>query len=146
MTNTKENIDLSLKTAPRNYWRSVRRGLRGKCPRCNKGKVFYKYLKIVDHCPHCKQELFHHRADDLPPYVTITIVGHVVLSLATSVEIIYKPEMWVHMALWLPMALILSLAMLPPIKAGLIGLQWALKLHDFSTDDHSPHWQEKNID
>lgn len=133
-------------SAERNVWRSIRRGLACKCPRCNIGKIYGKYLKVNDQCGHCGQELHHHRADDFPPYIAITIVGHIVLSLATTLQIMVAPEMWVHMVLWLPLILILSLSMLPPIKAGLVGLQWALRLHDFDTDDHSPEWHDVLVD
>ncbi|MCJ8322376.1 MAG: DUF983 domain-containing protein [Rhizobiales bacterium] len=129
----------------RNVWQAIRRGLSCKCPRCNIGKTYRKYLKVADECNHCGQEFHHHRADDFPPYIVITIVGHIVLSAATSLQIIYGPPMWVHMALWLPLILILSLSMLPPVKAALVGLQWAHYMHGFDTDDHSPKWDEPNL-
>lgn len=131
--------DESLK---RKVWPAIKHGLANKCPRCNQASVYYKYLKIKDSCDHCGQELHHHRADDFPPYIAITIVGHIVLSLATSLQIIYSPPMWVHMSLWLPLILILSLSMLPPIKAALIGLQWAHRMHGFNDEDTSPAWSE----
>ncbi|MGL1920170.1 MAG: DUF983 domain-containing protein [Hyphomicrobiales bacterium] len=124
----------------RGVWHAMRNGLKGKCPRCGQGKVYGKYLKVKDSCDHCMQEFHHHRADDFPPYIAITIVGHIVLSLATTVQILYSPPMWVHMALWLPLILILSLSMLPPIKASLVGLQWAHKMHGFNDEDTSPVW------
>lgn len=126
----------------RNVWRAIRRGLTSKCPRCNQGKVYYKYLKIRDNCAHCGQELHHHRADDFPPYIAITIVGHIILSAATTLQILYTPPMWLHLSLWLPLILIMSLAILPPIKAALVGLQWAHRMHGFNDEDTSPDWQE----
>lgn len=128
----------------RGVWQAIRRGLRCKCPRCNIGSIYGKYLKIEVSCKHCGQEFHHHRADDFPPYIAITIVGHIVLSAATSVQIIYGPPMWVHMSLWLPLILILSLSLLPPIKAGLVGLQWAHYMHGFDTEDLSPKWDDPN--
>ena len=147
MTNLNNSTDIETidndEAEQRNVWQSVKRGLFCKCPRCNIGKTYYKYLKVVDNCEHCGQELYHHRADDFPPYIAITLVGHIVLSLAVSVQVAFAPAMWVHMALWLPMILTLSLTMLPPIKASLVGLQWALRLHDFDTDDNSPEWHDE---
>ena len=35
------------------------------------------YLSVGQRCQACGQELFHHRADDGPAYLTILIVGHV---------------------------------------------------------------------
>lgn len=142
-TNSPSNVDIDTDDTSRKNWPAIRNGLRRKCPRCSQGKIYGKYLKIENHCEHCGQEFHHHRADDFPPYITITIVGHIVLSLATSVQIIYGPPMWLHMLLWLPLILILSLSFLPPIKAALVGLQWAQKMHGFGDDDTSPNWQAK---
>ena len=59
--------------------RSIRRGLLGRCPACGEGRLFASFLKPVDACSVCGEEMHHHRADDLPPYLVITIVGHLVL-------------------------------------------------------------------
>ena len=39
---------------------------------------------------------------------------------------------WIHLAIWLPLTLVLCLALLPIAKGGLIGLQWALRMHGFA--------------
>ena len=54
--------------------------------------MFYRYLKVVDDCPHCGEALHHQRADDAPTYFTIVIVGHVVVSLVLAVEMAYRPR------------------------------------------------------
>ncbi len=115
---------------------AVLRGLRCRCPHCGRGRIFGRYLKVENHCAACGEALYHHRADDAPPYVVITIVGHIVVGLALALERIASPDLWVHMALWAPMTLILSLALLQPAKGALIGLQWALRMHGF--DPASP--------
>ena len=97
-----------------------------RAPSCGKGSMFRRYLKVADECPSCGEELHHHRADDAPPYFTIIIVGHVVVSLLLAVEMAYRPPLWLHAALWLPLTVLLALVLLPPIKGALVGLQWAL--------------------
>src|SRR3989304_7043492 len=84
-----------------------------KCPACGTGAMFRRYLKVAHACPHCGEELHHHRADDAPPYFTIVIVGHVVVSLVLAVEMAYRPPLWLHAALWRPLAVILTL-LIPP--------------------------------
>lgn len=96
--------------------------------------MFRKYLKVADICPACGEELFHQRADDAPPYFTIVIVGHIVVALVLSVEMAYRPPLWVHAAIWLPLTVILALLVLPLVKGALIGLQWALLMHGFDPD------------
>jgi uncharacterized protein (DUF983 family) len=33
--------------------------------------------------------------------------------------------------IWLPLALILSLALMQPVKGGVVGMQWALRMFGF---------------
>ncbi|MFM7085277.1 MAG: DUF983 domain-containing protein [Hyphomicrobium sp.] len=110
-------------------------GLRGKCPACEKGKLYSRYLKVVDKCSNCGEELFHHRADDAPPYFTIFIVGHLIVGGVLLCEKMFAPEVWVHMTLWIPLTIVLSLWLLPLVKGALVGLQWALRMHGFGTDN-----------
>lgn len=106
-------------------------GLKCRCPNCGEGKLFKSYLKVVDHCPTCNEEFHHHRADDLPAYFAILIVGHIIVSLATGVEIKYAPSYWVHLALWAPMTIIMTLAILQPIKGAAVAIQWRIGMHGF---------------
>jgi uncharacterized protein (DUF983 family) len=110
---------------------SMLRGAALKCPACGVGAMFGRYLKVADRCPHCGEELHHHRADDAPAYFTIVIVGHIVVSLVLAVEMAYRPPLWLHAALWLPLTVILTIVFLPPIKGALVALQWALRMHGF---------------
>ncbi|NVK33224.1 MAG: DUF983 domain-containing protein [Rhodobacteraceae bacterium] len=109
-------------------------GLKLKCPACGVGKLFSAYLKSTPHCDNCNEALHHHRADDAPPYFTITIVGHIIIPALLAVETAFRPELWIHMSLWVPLTVVLSLAFLPPVKGALIGLQWALFMHGFDPE------------
>ena len=111
--------------------RSMVRGFLHRCPRCATGRLFGAFLKIAPTCGHCGEELHHHQADDAPPYFTIFVVGHIVIPLVLWVETALRPPIWVHMAIWLPLTLVLALALLPPIKGSVVGLQWALGMHGF---------------
>jgi len=119
---------------PRSISQAMRRGLTRKCPECGKGHMFNGYVKVSDTCDHCGLELHHQRADDAPPYFTMLIVLHFVISGILTVEQIYSPPTWVQLTIWLPVSLIASLVLLPHIKGTLIGLQWARKMHGFSDD------------
>jgi len=104
------------------------RGLRRRCPRCGEGTAFAGYLKVIPHCPACGVDLGSYRADDAPPYVTIFIVGHLIVPAMLLLEQNAHPAVWVHMALWLPLTLALTLGLLPAVKGALLGVQWALKV------------------
>lgn len=115
----------------RNVWQAMGRGLRQRCPSCGDGPLFKAYLKVHDTCPSCAEELHHQRADDAPPYVTIFIVGHIVIPGLLMLERFSAPPTWVHLAIWLPLTVILSLFILPRVKGAFVGLQWALRMHGF---------------
>jgi uncharacterized protein (DUF983 family) len=117
--------------APRSVVEAMWRGLRQCCPACGNGRLFGKYLKVVDRCAACGEEMHHHRADDAPPYFTIFIVGHITVGGILALETAYAPETWVHYVIWLPLLIVMSLWFLPRVKGALVGLQWALRMHGF---------------
>jgi uncharacterized protein (DUF983 family) len=107
------------------------RGAMGRCPACGEGRMFRSYLKVAERCPHCGEELHHHRADDAPAYFTMVIVGHIVIGGVLALEKAYGPPTWLQLAVWLPVTLVMSLALLPLVKGTLVALQWALRMHGF---------------
>jgi uncharacterized protein (DUF983 family) len=107
------------------------RGLRGRCPACGEGHMFRKFLKVADECPACGEELHHHRADDFPAYLDIVIVGHILVPILLAVETAYAPPMWLSMTLWPAIALVATLALLQPIKGGVVAIQWFIGMHGF---------------
>lgn len=116
----------------RNLRQAMTRGLAGRCPACGRGAMFEKYLKVAPRCPACDEDLSHHRADDAPPYVVISIVGHIVVFGIMVAEAASETFSYaLHLLIWPPIALLLSFAMLQPVKGALIGLQWALRMHGF---------------
>ena len=111
---------------------AIRRGLMGRCPRCGEGRMFRAYLKVNNTCPVCREELFHQRADDAPPYITMLIVGHIVVAGVWAAEDAWpQSPMWIGAIIWLWLTLALSLIILPRIKGALVGYQWALRMHGF---------------
>ena len=115
----------------RSLVQAMTRGWRGRCPNCGEGRLFRAFLKVVDRCPVCGEELFHQRADDAPPYFVILITGHIVVPLALLLETEYAPPYWVHVALWGPLTIALVLGLLQPVKGAIVGWQWANYMHGF---------------
>lgn len=119
---------------------AMKNGFRMRCPKCGEGSLYRGFLKVNECCPACSEELWHHRADDAPPYMVITIVGHIVVPAMLAVEIATHPAMWVHWVTWMPLTLLLSLLLLAPVKGALVGYQWALRMHGFdsTSEEHDP--------
>lgn len=122
----------------RSVWQAMGRGLRCRCPNCGEGSLFDGYLKVKPLCASCGEDLSHHRADDAPPYLTIVIVGHIIVPLILFIEQRWPLASTTHLAIWLPLTVILSLALLRPIKGLVVGLQWALYMHGFDQDGRVP--------
>lgn len=110
---------------------AVARGARGRCPRCGDAPLYRAYLKPHDACPACGLALHEHRADDLPPYLTILIAGHALIPGMLALERLAGPPLWASVALCGAAAVGLCLALLPPVKGAVIGLQWAYRMHGF---------------
>ena len=75
-------------------------------------------------CTVCGLDLSAQDAGDGPAVFAILFLGLIVVGLAALVEINFSPPIWVHLLLWAPLILIGAVAMLRPLKAGLIALQY----------------------
>jgi uncharacterized protein (DUF983 family) len=122
----------------RDVWQALKRGFRGRCPRCGEGKLFRAFLKTADSCSVCGQDFTPHRADDLPAYLVIVIVGHIVVPLALMIETNYSPPVALQLAIYLPLTFVASLALLQPVKGAVVGMQWALRMHGFDENNPEP--------
>ncbi|RYE54699.1 MAG: DUF983 domain-containing protein [Hyphomicrobiales bacterium] len=112
---------------------AIWRGVLCKCPHCGKGKMFRAYLKVADQCDVCGEELNHHRADDFPPYIAITIVGHIIIFLMLHMDMTYHVQPITYVFTMIPLAIVLPLAILPSTKGSIVGLQWATRMYGFGT-------------
>jgi uncharacterized protein (DUF983 family) len=128
---TQMPIEMGEARPARGIMQALRRGAGERCPSCGSGDLFGRYLKVRDACPHCGEELHHHRADDAPAYFTILIVGHIIIGGVLSLERGLAPPLWLHAAIWVPLTLVVTLYLLPKVKGAIVGLQWALYMHGF---------------
>lgn len=99
-------------------------GLRRKCPCCGEASAFKGYLKVVDSCAKCQTPLGLYPCDDGPAYVTMLLVGHVVIGPLFIFE-----HLWAsHLDTMIPLAMaamgLLTLMVLPFIKGAFLGLVW----------------------
>ncbi len=102
------------------------RGFACRCPNCGKAPLFSRYITVRSPCPICKIDNTKFASDDLPPYLTIVAVGHVVVPASIWFDSRYMPQLWIETLLWVLLSLALSLALLPRMKGASIGLAWAL--------------------
>jgi len=115
--------------------RAMLRGFRCKCPNCGSGPILRGYLKVRDHCPVCREDLSHQRADDGPAYLTILIVGHLMAPMLMFAFETWRPEPLVLFTTFAVGTIALSLYLLPRLKGAMVGLQWAKRMHGFGGED-----------
>jgi uncharacterized protein (DUF983 family) len=107
------------------------RGLRGRCPHCGDGKLFYRYLKVEPVCQTCGHDLDRYPADDGPAYFTILLVGHLVIVpfLIFFSALIWKAPLLILVPSTLAAVATITLVALPVIKGAFIGLTYALDIN-----------------
>jgi len=116
---------------------SMLRGLKGECPACGKGPLFWAYLKVEPACHSCGHDLARYPADDGPAYFTILLVGHLVIA-----PMLFLPAIWqAPAAITVPATLVplaaITLALLPRVKGAFIGLLYALNVKDTDAELHT---------
>jgi uncharacterized protein (DUF983 family) len=102
----------------------ARAALGCRCPRCGRGRVFSGLLAVRPACEICGLDLSTQDAGDGPAVFAILFLGMLVVGLAAVVEIRFSPPVWVHLLMWGPLILVGAVAMLRPLKGGLIALQY----------------------
>jgi uncharacterized protein (DUF983 family) len=99
--------------------------LKGRCPRCGKGRLFRNPIAIGPSCSVCDLDFTHYdRQGDGPAVFSIILTGFLAVGAAFIVEILYAPPVWLHLVLWIPLACFLSVMSIRLFKAWLVGQQY----------------------
>tara|TARA_R110000787_G_scaffold148932_1_gene262900 strand:+ start:2002 stop:2385 length:384 start_codon:yes stop_codon:yes gene_type:complete len=118
---------------PERPWRpALRNGLRGRCPACGEGRLFGHFLKPAPSCSACGEAFEGHQADDFPAYIVILLLGHILVPTMIEVNHLLAIPLGWQAAIWPSLALVLALAMIQPVKGGVIAIQWARRMHGFA--------------
>jgi uncharacterized protein (DUF983 family) len=131
--------------ARRKLWQAIGRGFIGRCPNCGQGKLFRAFLKVTDQCEVCGEQFHHHRADDLPAYLSIVVVGHVVIFLMVELAMQATISPMVLLLTLIPLSLVLAFSLIQPIKGAVVGLQWANYMHGFDPQHRDPAAPDEKI-
>src|ERR1700738_1133344 len=102
----------------------IRAALGWRCPRCGQGRFFAGVLGVRGPCEVRGLDLSGQAAGDGPAVFVILFLGLIVVALAALVEVKFSPPIWIHLVLWTPFIIVGAVAMLRPLKAGLIALQY----------------------
>lgn len=105
-------------------------GLGGKCPRCGQGALFEGYLKIRAQCPSCSLDYSKADAGDGPAVFVIFVVGFAAVALAFVARFVFFAPIAVAFLISGVFAIAVILALLRPMKATLIALQFRHKAEE----------------
>jgi len=117
---------INMKEIHRPVLTALLRGARGRCPRCGKGRLLQQYLKTVKCCSVCGEPLGHLPADDMPPWMTILLVGYITVPSMVLLNHKIPLETSVQLTIWIPIILILTLLLLPRCKGFILAILWIL--------------------
>ena len=119
------------------FFQAFARGLRGRCPHCGEGRLFWKYLKVAPTCEACGHNLARYPADDGPAYFTILIVGHLLVAPLLLFPIIWQaPATVLVPATLIPLAGV-TLALLPRVKGAVIGVLYQVGVREADAQLHT---------
>ncbi|MBI06137.1 MAG: hypothetical protein CMM54_04055 [Rhodospirillaceae bacterium] len=114
----------------RPIWRSLWRGFRKRCPGCGKGPIFERYLKPVSTCNKCGEQFGHISTDDFAPWLTILILGHILVPVLVTIDYYFMPELWIILLVAVSLGAASSILLLPNAKGLCLGLIWGLRFKE----------------
>lgn len=110
--------------------RPVRTGLRGRCPRCGKGKLFSGFLTLAPRCEVCGLDYSFADPADGPAFFVLTFMSVPILALILWFATVYQPPLWLLAGLSLPVLLLGGILPLRPLKGWLVCSQYFHKAEE----------------
>jgi uncharacterized protein (DUF983 family) len=110
-------------------------GLAGKCPRCGEGALFKGFLGLRERCNACGLNYAEADSGDGPAVFVIFIVGFLAVAVAFILRFVFEAPTWVALGVSIGTTIGLSLALLRPMKATMIALQFQNKAAEGRIDE-----------
>ena len=106
---------------------SIYAGLRGLCPRCQRGHLFRGYLSLAPSCEICGLDYDFADPADGPAFFAMSVVAVPALGFALWLQFSFNPPIWVHLLSTLPLTVAACMSLLRPLKGWLICAQYLHK-------------------
>ncbi len=110
-------------------------GWKGLCPRCGKGKMFRKWLKLADTCPECGLDYRFASPDDGPAFFSQIVVAFPLTFIIMWIQVVASPPLWFHLVFSLPFMLIGCALPLQAIKGWLVAAQYVNRAQEAGTEN-----------
>lgn len=105
-------------------------GLKCRCPRCGKGRLFVNLLNLQDTCESCSLDYKFIDTGDGPAVFAIFILGFLCLGAALIAEFKFGVPWWFHAILLGVITPFVAVFLLRFLKAVLIALQFKHKAEE----------------
>jgi uncharacterized protein (DUF983 family) len=105
-------------------------GMRGKCPRCGRGRFFQSYLKVAKSCNSCGLDFSFADAGDGAAWFVMLFASVFGVGSILGIEVAYAPQWWVHVLIAIPVLIIIPTLLLRPMKGLLLAQQWNTNAHE----------------
>jgi len=106
----------------------LRVALRHCCPHCGKGRLYQKLTLLAESCDQCGLSYKAHDSGDGPAFFSITVLGFLIAGAAVAIELLYKPDYWIHVVVWPTLLLALTPFSLRFFKSYLLAWQYKTNL------------------
>jgi uncharacterized protein (DUF983 family) len=108
----------------------LRVGVRGRCPRCGRGRLFAGFLTLRGQCDACGLDYGFADPADGPAFF-VTCFGCIPsVVMAFWIEMALQPPFWVHLLTTFPFMLLTCTLPLRPLKGWLVASQYYYKAEE----------------
>ncbi|MGY6707709.1 MAG: DUF983 domain-containing protein [Rhizobiaceae bacterium] len=109
-------------------------GIKGLCPRCQKGHLFSGPIRLATRCEVCGLDYSFADPADGPAFFSMTIVAAPALGFALWLQLNYEPPLWMHLFTTVPLTIGACVLLLRPLKGWLVCSQYFHKAEEGSID------------
>ena len=108
----------------------LRFGLKCRCPRCGKGRLFDGFLSLAPKCEACGLDYSFADPADGPAFFVMMTMAFPATAFAVWIELAYEPALWVHFVTTVPFLLLSCIPPIRPFKGMLIASQYFHKAEE----------------
>ncbi|MGM4915117.1 DUF983 domain-containing protein [Rhizobium sp. 768_B6_N1_8] len=109
-------------------------GIKGLCPRCQRGHLFNGLLSLAPGCEVCGLDYSFADPADGPAFFAMSIVAVPALAFALWLQLTFDAPLWVHLVVTLPLTLAACIVLLRPLKGWLVCSQYFHKAEEGRID------------
>ena len=105
-------------------------GMKCRCPRCGKGRLFNGFLTLAPRCESCGLDFSFADTADGPAFFVMMTMAIPATAFGVWVELAYEPGLLVHLLTTLPVLLLSCVPTIRPFKGMLVASQYFYKAEE----------------